>query len=251
MAIEMTCENCAEPFFCYKSEAAKGRKYCSLACRSAHRFNKELPSDGRTLVNFQCVECAQPFTMMRSYYAAYLKKFDRDPLYCSTACTAKARREAADKKNKAICKNCGIEFRKNRRPGSNTIYREQTVCSKQCKNEWVSKVYRKKNGAPEISKRIRRGYVVLRIPASGGKSVRHILEHRYVMEQLLGRPLTTAENPHHLNGQRADNRPENLELWSRAQPPGQRVVDKVDFAIEMLRLYPEFAAKAGVKLVDC
>jgi hypothetical protein len=34
------------------------------------------------------------------------------------------------------------------------------------------------------------------------------------------------------------------------QPPGQRVIDKVAFGIEILRLYPEFARSAGVALVE-
>jgi len=64
-----------------------------------------------------------------------------------------------------------------------------------------------------------------------------ILEHRHVMEQTLGRKLTTAENVHHLNGDRLDNRIENLEIWSTRQPLGQRIPDKIEFAIEILREY--------------
>jgi hypothetical protein len=44
-------------------------------------------------------------------------------------------------------------------------------------------------------------------------------------------------NVHHKNGQRADNRSRNLELWSTKQPPGQRVVDKMKYAREILRRY--------------
>ena len=39
-----------------------------------------------------------------------------------------------------------------------------------------------------------------------------ILEHRLVMEGILGRYLTSGETVHHRNGVRNDNRPENLEV---------------------------------------
>lgn len=66
-----------------------------------------------------------------------------------------------------------------------------------------------------------------------------VLQHVVIMEGIIGRPLRPEENVHHKNGQRDDNRPENLELWSRSQPAGQRVEDKLAWAMEIVELYGE------------
>jgi hypothetical protein len=92
------------------------------------------------------------------------------------------------------------------------------------------------------------GYWCVMVPLderhlSGGAAA--IAEHRLVVARSLGRPLAPDEQVHHRNGDRLDNRLENLELWSTSQPSGQRVEDKVRWAVDMIRRYrPDLLADA-------
>lgn len=99
-----------------------------------------------------------------------------------------------------------------------------------------------------VGQRPRGGYVNNNGYRMVSRNGRQIPEHRAVMERVLGRSLSHDESVHHRNGDRLDNRPENLELWSSRQPSGQRVAEKVAWARELIALYdpdPEWIGACG------
>ena len=109
--------------------------------------------------------------------------------------------------------------------------------------------YRKKRGIPLDDPFRKRKNGEGSIDSSGYKTITvknhpnamdekgRIREHVYIMSEYLKRPIIKGENVHHKNGDRLDNRIENLELWSTSQPPGQRVSDKIEWCIEFLNCY--------------
>jgi len=135
-------------------------------------------------------------------------------IYCSHKCKGEARTQASLAEK--ICEGCG-------KPFLSQPYRGVRYCSPECSNTGMRQ---KKQRGWAVDKKT--GYVRI------GRDNRTILQHRVVMEEVLGRPLKPFENVHHKNGVKHDNRPENLEVWVVKQPKGQRPEDIEEWAIAFL-----------------
>jgi hypothetical protein len=84
----------------------------------------------------------------------------------------------------------------------------------------------------------RKGYVLIKTRDHPKATTNgYVFEHVLVMEALIGRFLVPGETVHHLNGVKDDNRPEDLELWTKPQPSGIRASDAVPWAREILARY--------------
>ena len=95
------------------------------------------------------------------------------------------------------------------------------------------------------------GYVMVRVPEHprAGRSP-YVFEHIWVAEGLLRRHLVEGEKIHHINGIRDDDRPENLELWTRPQPSVIRVSDAVTWARSIFDRYVDVGAPPTVLTVS-
>lgn len=245
MPVQKLCERCGNTFSVKPSHAHQ--RFCSKRCVSDWETQYGRPAAQMPPVMFNCKTCGEEFGMKPSYLSALRKKWGRDPLYCSMKCSDLGRRANAEIRAQVTlkCIQCGNPITNVRKP-SGHIRRGVNLCSTECRSMFRRLSYQTKFPDGNSTHRVdRNGYIRYVVPGRNGGEAKEKLLHRYVMEQHIGRELFSHETVHHINGDRGCNEIQNLELFSSRHGPGQRVIDKVKFALEILRLYPEFIISAG------
>lgn len=153
-----------------------------------------------------CKTCIQQFIPNKSYCRKKTQTF------CSHTCQAKwaiiKANEVKTPKPKTgkflSCHTCNKDFYVPK-------YRLKKECTKYCSRSCLAKIHLAKFETP---------FKPLNKPHHKYKSLyingKKIYEHRYIMEQNLGRKLQTWEHVHHINDDSSDNRIENLEILSNS-----------------------------------
>ena len=192
------CQECNKEY-----NRKKAKKYCSSICSEKGRKRRNRSNSKESYYKIRkklriCQECNKEYDRFKSHK------------YCSLICEAVSRR----KRNAA---NSRKKYRIKKGIDPNTPITKKPKGSGWIRKDGYKIVYKKNH--PNAR-------------ANGS-----LFEHWIVMSEYLGRPLRKGENVHHKNGIRDDNRIENLELWTKSQPAGQRVEDKIKWAKEFLKNY--------------
>lgn len=141
-------------------------------------------------VKKHCPICGQEFEI----YANDRRIKRGKNIYCSKACADEGAKTGRIKD----CPICGKSFYTTRRK----------TCSVECgrqlkKQNWKHKIY------------FENGYLVEY--CNGYNKKGNVKQHRKIVENFLGRRLGPDEIVHHINGDKTDNRIENLEVMSRGE----------------------------------
>lgn len=136
----------------------------------------------------ECRVCGATFTPAGSH-----------ALYCSDACQF----------GTSTCTWCEEVFVKRRMTGQYKGALDHSFCSYACR------IADRQDKSQGDRREVAGGYLEVRVPPGTLGRVKPggwMIAHRYVMQESIGRPLERHETVHHINGDKQDNRLENLQL---------------------------------------
>ena len=134
------------------------------------------------------------------------------------------------------CQWCGTFF-------PPTKYRKR-FCDLVCANRWTARNRHTTTGRVQTTK----GYILLYRPDHPRASKSgYVMEHRVVMESVLGRLLEDGEVVHHLNGIKSDNVPENLQVMQKRHHDQSRRTSRI---VTCPHCTTEFPLRGNVRYVE-
>lgn len=202
MVQQRLCLACGTPF---EVPPTSRRRYCSIACQPHHAHSTR----AKPPVTVECDRCGKEF--QRKAWEVEQRRRKGWALYCSVECrdAVKRGRKGSQRVERIefVCPQCGDTFQKAPHEKS------QKYCSRPCAHEAMRGVARPTSGKRHLT---RDGYISVYVPPGdrprGKEKIAREMEHRVVMARVLGRALEPYETVHHINGDKVDNRIENLQL---------------------------------------